>query len=808
MFGSMRPRLLIGMRMNKPLSDKQLAAIDRMQAGRDAANAKPERKRKRILDELKKLQVEESRLLAKMVAYKTGNRIEFFTRPNPVQEKLLKAWDDDVLKVFTFTGANRIGKCHTIRTPIDTIKGPVLLGDLYADRKPFQVWSWDGKRKVKAQASPPFKKARTHRCYQLEMSNGVILEPADEHRVLTSLGWISVEQLQASFGSLRESTLAPGLLDLPQDALRSSETALNYQGRCSGAVRLCDERLLFWLGICRAFFPLQDDAQLPGAVLSRLGDPGGKHTSILQLIFDRLSILDAPRRSLDQVAEFLSRIVYKILLPFLQESLLFETPVGGLACDPRSVPLGVLHQSRVSYSYDTPFNIIGENRINSITPIASRQEVYDFEVPGYKNYFAGGIVHHNTTIGTVLAISTLMGHYPWDNKPLIFPHRKARKVRYVGQDWEKQIKAVIIPELEKWWPQARKVKKKKNNNGVDSLWTDLATGSTLEIMSNLQDSELHEGWSGDLVIYDEPPKRDIRVANARGLIDRKGRELFCMTLLKEAWVDREIIKAVDETGRPDMTVFNVHGDIKVNVGFGITQEGVDQFAKTLTDEEKDARLRGIPSYMSGLVYPQYDRRVHLIERFQVPLDWVVDIAIDIHPREKQAVLFCAVAPDGMKYLVNEIWAHGDGTWVGEEVVRCIKTCTYRVGRIIIDPLSKGDKNNPNTVFEKVQNVLWSNQYHLETATKDKTSGILLIRNHLYGPNKQPSLYIFNDMIRTIFEIEGYMYDKETQNPQDKDDHMMENLYRLMLLGTIWALPEDEDGMETGIQQGRSKVGGY
>ena len=429
--------------------------------------------------------------------------------------------------------------------------------------------------------------------------------------------------------------------------------------------------------------------------------------------------------------------------------------------------------------------------------------------PYYKVFtFTGGNRIGKTTIGAVLAQSTAFGEYLWNGKKLTFPHNKPRKIRYIGQDWERQIKAVVIPELEKWWPKNRPLKKKKNSQGVEALWTDVISGSTIEILSNGQESDLHEGWKGDLIIYDEPPRRDIRVANARGLVDRVGRELFCMTLLKEAWVDREVIRAVDENGRPDMTVFNVHGDIYANVGFGITEEGVKQFAKTLTDEEKDARLKGIPSYMSGLVYPQYDRKTHLIDRFKVPIDWIVDIAIDIHPREKQAVLFCAVAPDGRKYLVNEIWGHGDGKWVGQEIMRCVKMNTYRIGTIIIDPLSKGDKNNSNTVFGKVQLELWQYGYMLGTATKDKTSGILEIKNHLMGENKEPSLFIFNDMIRTIFEIEGYMYDKETQKPKDADDHMMENLYRLMLLNTEWTpveFYEEEEGQD---EYGRSAVGGY
>ena len=427
--------------------------------------------------------------------------------------------------------------------------------------------------------------------------------------------------------------------------------------------------------------------------------------------------------------------------------------------------------------------------------------------------FTGGNRSGKTTLGTILAISTMLGYYPWSKEPLYFPHDLPRKIRYIGQDWSKQIKSVIIPELFKWMPKNRKITRKKNNDGIEVLWTDEETGSSIEVMSNLQDSGLHEGWSGDLIVYDEPPKRPIRVANARGLVDRLGRELFCMTLLKEAWVDREIIKAVDENGRPDMSVFNIHVESFENVGFGITKEGLDQFSKALTPEERKIRLNGVPAYMDGLVYPQYDRKIHLVERFQIPLDWIVDIAIDIHPRTEQAILFCAVSPTGTKYLINEIWEHGDGKWVGEQIVRCIKQNNYRIGRIIIDPLSKGDSNNPNTVFEKVSLILSQYGYYLETATKDKTAGILEIKDHLKGANNMPSLFIFNDLVRTIFEIEGYVYDKETQKPIDKDDHMCENLYRIMLLNTQFIDLSESNGLENQkdslfSNNGRDLIGGY
>jgi len=449
--------------------------------------------------------------------------------------------------------------------------------------------------------------------------------------------------------------------------------------------------------------------------------------------------------------------------------------------------------------------MIGEHDIVNITPISTCQEVYDFHVTKYENYFAGGLVHHNTTIGSIIGESTLFGKWPWSGKHLSFSHNLPRKVRYIGQDWKNQIEKVVLPEIRKWWPKNRPVKTRGNQIIPDAMWTDEKTGSTLEIMSNLQDSDVHEGWSGDLIIYDEPPKRDIRIANARGLIDRNGRELFCMTLLKEAWVDREVIKAMNKDGSPDMSVFNVNGEIWANVGYGITEEGIDQYAKTLTDDEKDARLRGVPSYMSGLVLPKFHRRTHLVDRFDVPLDWIIDIGIDVHPREKQAILFMATSPKGERFLCFEIFENGSGDWVGEQIIRVIDRYHYRVGRIIIDPLAKGDRNTGDTTFDKIDRILSQHGHVLNTASKDKESGIIDINKHLMGPNKQPSLFVFNDLKRTITEIEGWMYDEDTQKPQKKDDHMCENLYRLILENTTW-YPMEEDQREEEVASGNKWTG--
>lgn len=407
--------------------------------------------------------------------------------------------------------------------------------------------------------------------------------------------------------------------------------------------------------------------------------------------------------------------------------------------------------------------------------------------PRYKVFtFTGGNRLGKTTIGTVIAICVVAGKCLWNNEPIVFPHDYPRKVRYVGQGWETHIKTVVEPTLKKWWPKARRVETKKNNQGVEATWTDLQTKSTLEILSNNQESGSFEGWEGDLVVYDEPPHRENRIACARGLVDRKGRELFVATLLGEAWIHREVIKAKMPDGSPDLSVFNVHGEIYDNVGYGLTQEGIDQFAKTLKDHEKEARLKGKPSYLATLVWPKFSRDLHLKPRHKVPLDWIVDVQIDFHPAKPWYVLFLATDKRNFKYCIHEIVEKGTPQYIGDEIVRILKQNLYRVGSVQIDPLAKGDSNaDDDTVYQKLSKVLASHGIPLDVASKDKENGISAIGDLLWTDNEMPSLFFFSDLKHTIQQVEDYMYDPETLKPSKENDDMCECLYRHGLLNTQW-----------------------
>ena len=400
-----------------------------------------------------------------------------------------------------------------------------------------------------------------------------------------------------------------------------------------------------------------------------------------------------------------------------------------------------------------------------------------------------------TFIAMIVIESCMIGRFPWQGEEMtgwmwdLLGWEPPILIRWVGQDWEKHIKTVLLTKIEELWPKSREIYVKSNSIGVKSYFKDLKTGSTLEIMSNRQDSALFEGWVGNLVVYDEPPRREVRVACARGLMANKGRELFCMTLLNEPWIDLEVINRLDDKGQSDETVLSLEGKIENNEGFGLTREGIDQYIKTLTPEEQLIRIKGESLSRQRRIL-NIKKEIHIKDKFRIPPHWVVDIAIDIGIAKPNDIHFLATDELGRKYLFEHLQVSKYDT-IADEIYRVVKRDHLRIHRIITDPLCKSDKNNENTVFERINRGLNKYGFYLETANKSKEDGIATIKSHLETINGDAALFIFRNLGTSVNQLINWMRDEKGIPIKDNDD-TGENLYRLMLLNTQYSDPDEEE----------------
>ena len=404
-------------------------------------------------------------------------------------------------------------------------------------------------------------------------------------------------------------------------------------------------------------------------------------------------------------------------------------------------------------------------------------------------------------LGGFILGSAGLGVRPWDGKPTRWG-RNPVKMRVICSDWEKHADKVIVPKLHECFPKGTYTTS-KNNVGVEAFWKFPDTGSTIEILTDKQDTRDHEGWEGDLVWADEPFSRDKFVANLRGLRKGKGLFLITLTMTSEFWIWDDIIN------NPDPAYARVIG-ITQNDAPHLDEEYKRTFAASLTEREKIARVYGGCMNLIDLVWPEFrldpiDGKIsHIIDDFNVFTDWPVVPIIDYHPSAPQAIGYYAVDPHDRSYVIDEEWGpNWSPEMTADAIIRKKKQNAWRTKDVFIDPLSKGDtayiKNRGIEIpdaFTVIEEKLWKDErIELHIASKDQASGIVNIRKILKDVNGLPMLFFFRSLIGKtekeghIWEIQRWTYG---ENGKPKENfHFMENLYRMTLTGIKYTVPVSE-----------------
>ena len=395
-----------------------------------------------------------------------------------------------------------------------------------------------------------------------------------------------------------------------------------------------------------------------------------------------------------------------------------------------------------------------------------------------------------TVFGAAIVISFCLGIYPWSKEDTIFGNRPV-KGRILCSDWEKHAAKVIVPELKKWSP-AKEYKTSKNNVGVEAFF-EFKTGSTLELLTNKQDVNDHEGWKGDFVWSDEPPQREKFVANKRGLIAANGLFLLTMTAVTESWVLDEIVLNTDPS-------YGAVTEIPITANTHLPEEGIRSFVSSLREDEKIARAFGGWLNLVGLIWKGFSSDKHIIDDFNIPPSFPVVAMIDWHTNKPIAVSFYAVDERDNFYLIDEVWQNGSAEEIADHIIKKKLAGALRIEEVFVDPLSKGDSTYVKNMgieikdtYHRLKERLAEYQIDLKVASKDKDSGIKNVEDRLIGMNGMPSLFFFrstNNRYKgagTIWEIQRWAYD-ENGKPKDENDHFVENLYRVTLTGLRYRPP--------------------
>ncbi len=292
-----------------------------------------------------------------------------------------------------------------------------------------------------------------------------------------------------------------------------------------------------------------------------------------------------------------------------------------------------------------------------------------------------------------------------------------------------------------------------------------------------QGREKFQGASLDFVWFDEEPPRDIYEECRMRVMDRRGDIFGTMTPLKGV------------TFLFDEIYLNKRGDPEIWYEFMewadnpfLPAKEVAAMTVALGEKELESRRFGRFCVNEGLVYPEFDERIHVIEPFPVPFEWQDTISIDPGLNNPLSAHWYCVDFDGNVYAVAEHYeAKRDIDYHAEkikEISRALGWHTDEKGRLraLIDSAA-----NQRTLAsaKSVSELFYERGILVNTnVDKDLFSGIARVKSYLSG-KCGPRLYIFANCVNMIREFKGYFWG-EGDVPRKVSDHSLDELRYLLM----------------------------
>lgn len=297
--------------------------------------------------------------------------------------------------------------------------------------------------------------------------------------------------------------------------------------------------------------------------------------------------------------------------------------------------------------------------------------------------------------------------------------------------------------------------------------------STIGFKSCDQGREKFQGTSLDFVWFDEEPPRDVYEECIMRVMDRQGDIFGTMTPLKgRTFIYDEVY--LNRRGNPEIWYEFMNWEDNPF----LSKWEIKLLEGSLSSSALDSRKYGRFSEGCGLVYPEFDEGVHVIEPFAVPCGWQEIISIDPGLNNPLSAHWYCVDWDGNIYVVAEHYAAGkDIDFHAEAILGISRKLGWKTdsrGRVqaLIDSAA-GQRTLASV--KSVAELFYERGILVNTCVnKDVFSGISRVKSYLARGNGTPDLYIFSNCRMMISEFKGYCWGAG-DSPVKRDDHAMDEL---------------------------------
>lgn len=434
--------------------------------------------------------------------------------------------------------------------------------------------------------------------------------------------------------------------------------------------------------------------------------------------------------------------------------------------------------------------------------------------------FFGGNRSGKSTAGVNEARWLAEGTHPFRD------FRTPSKGCIIVQDYQTHARDIIMPKIKEWFPPDLIINTEKNQAKVDvKMW--LKNGSTIDIKSHDQDIKVFEGSDYDWVWFDEPPPQLIFKAVWRGLTDRRGICFITGTPIVEPWMYDLYKKAAaaQNKGLYWYIFADIHKNVK-NLGEGDVKEGqrrIEEFLDALDPDEREAREKGRFLHMSGLIFKDWDRGVHLINEFPWPHTWPIIVSVDPHARKPWAISFLGITASGNVILLTSALVDGVVEDIAEYILDAREGiqldregCRPKISACWVDNyanvesmIKKSGSGKAVTIREELNSYVTPTIPSFKPAPKNVDEKITLMKDWLkvkdskYGPRPRFMAFDTPENMPFIFEIEHYVWQKQRgtrknlykNQPVKENDDILDTVMQVCLVKGSNTMQNDQHQAE-------------
>lgn len=206
----------------------------------------------------------------------------------------------------------------------------------------------------------------------------------------------------------------------------------------------------------------------------------------------------------------------------------------------------------------------------------------------------------------------------------------------------------------------------------------------------------------------------------------------------------------------------------------LAQDGrYEQMLKSLPPTQRKQLLEGNWEIAEGAAFTEFDRHLHVVEPFEIPLHWERTKGLDYGYASESACIWAALDPtDGTLIIYRELYRKG---LLATELAEMLTNMELNDPTSVRGVLDTACWSRTGTTGPTVAETLIQGGHKLRPADKNRVAGKIQIHEHLkVQPSGRPRMQIFNTCPNLIRELQSIPLDRN--NPEDVDTHASDHAY--------------------------------